>query len=75
MKKYEGRFWKKSFYTQKVFGPFGFMVEADSVDEALEKAIELIMQIEVRSTTSVVEKAELRVDGKWKEFTPQGFKE
>jgi hypothetical protein len=74
MKKYEGRFWKKSFYTQEVSGPFGFMVEADSPKEALEKAIKLMFQIEANLTTSVIERSELLINGKWKEFGPEGFK-
>lgn len=72
---YEGRFWKKSFYSGEIDGPKEFIVEARSLKEALKKAIALMFQVEVCLFASVIEKSELLVEGQWKEFGPEGFKQ
>jgi hypothetical protein len=65
---YKVRFWKKSFYTGQVDGPYTFTVKASSLKKALEKAKEMLLRMEVCLTSSVVEKAEIHLKGKWKEI-------
>jgi hypothetical protein len=62
---YKGRYWKKYIYTKEVEGPKEFSVEADSLVEALEEGRALINRIESRLSASLIDQAELLVNGQW----------
>lgn len=66
---YKGRYWTKGNYGRgDEYGPKEFTVEADSPEEALEKANNLMVRKEVMLSRSLISRNELFIDGQWKGF-------
>lgn len=65
--KYPIRFTKKSFYSDSESFLYG-SVEADTFEEAKERADMLGLKIEVRLSTSLIVKREIMNEGKWIEW-------